>query len=1238
VKRRLAKIFLVLTTLLLLLVVFIYATHPIWLGSVLHPLLRRYGVTFSKYERLNKERFVLTDVRYTNTTAAVQLGRMEAFLPLVWRRKVLHAATNENELPTFVEVSGWKVTIRTNDAKPKNVRTPPDIYPLFKKAEDNLAQARKWVPRASFANGILTLQGREYNIGSITWDMGKLLADGVWPETAVPVEIKADLDGQGPYQLSYAMHPLDLRIRLRVVETNGGLNSILTGFFKENRGDLNARFATTGWLPETAQLKGHDLSFEGKSIGLPQIEQVKGSLDAEWKTNGFTAELGAQGEPASEFNGKVPPLEVSIKASGDTNRVLFEKLVAVTPGIQARVEEPVWISTRGELLSTNVNASIVAELEKLPWFKGTGKLRANIFVRPGNGRYPSVHASVQGEILEIQGVRVEKLTASGGLRWPLLENLEVTAQFDSNSFARVKLGADLEQKLVSGGTLTATGAIARALVPTNFGYDHLRLAADFSGPFTQLVHGAEFEMRGFKAPQLAPMQIDGRWGGRQFEVETATLRARAGPAVLFLGASLQAEASGRNLLLRELTLKKGEELYLSLVQPAQIFLGPEQGRKTIQLTNFNLEGPSRALQAQVHLDWPDSGQARLAATNIHPELFQFFTERSLRGVKLDKFSADVSWTTNGPLTGSVRALGEFIQDQLQSVRAEIRLDAAAEGVQLTRLDLSEETGSFLTAEGFLPVRLFPNAEQKIDWVKEGTMDFYARSTTNEHFWNTIAKFTGVALSNPVVSLELKNKVRDPQIGLQIAASSFHYLKATNDLPKVEDVRAKAFLTERNLHLNDLFLRLEQQPIRVFGTVGLGTNFWSSRREEIQAYILQNSDLTVLGTNIAVAPFTRFFPQYIAPEGVVQVNAGVKQGMQFTGEVKGKGLSTRPLPHIGVVANISTELELSNRVVKIAFLRGDLGGETLTISGSLDVSSEFLELGYPAANLKIRGNNIPLARNPDVILRSDLDLEVITVATNRPLVTGVATLRDSVLMRDIDTLAPGRVTKPRRRPPFFSIEMDPVDDWKLDLRVRGDNFMRVRSPFFTGLASANFKVEGTAREPLALGEVTLNSGVVAFPFASLGIRQGLVSMTSENPYVPQVFVTAGGRAFGFDITMHAEGPAHEPVLTFSSVPALTSEEIVLMLTTGQIPRQDFSFSNEQRASKLAFFLGKSLWSKFKGDSGGEDKLEIRSGEDISEQGRQTYAVEYKMTDRWSLVGEYDRFGALNAGVKWKIYTR
>jgi translocation and assembly module TamB len=105
-----------------------------------------------------------------------------------------------------------------------------------------------------------------------------------------------------------------------------------------------------------------------------------------------------------------------------------------------------------------------------------------------------------------------------------------------------------------------------------------------------------------------------------------------------------------------------------------------------------------------------------------------------------------------------------------------------------------------------------------------------------------------------------------------------------------------------------------------------------------------------------------------------------------------------------------------------------------------------------------------------------------------------------------------------------------------------------------------------------------------------------------------------------------------------VPALTSEQIVLMLTAGQIPRTDFGFSNQEKASKLAFFVGKSLLSKLNPNQSAQERLVIRSGEDITEQGKETYSVEYKINKNWSLIGEYDRFGALNADVKWRIYSK
>jgi translocation and assembly module TamB len=199
-------------------------------------------------------------------------------------------------------------------------------------------------------------------------------------------------------------------------------------------------------------------------------------------------------------------------------------------------------------------------------------------------------------------------------------------------------------------------------------------------------------------------------------------------------------------------------------------------------------------------------------------------------------------------------------------------------------------------------------------------------------------------------------------------------------------------------------------------------------------------------------------------------------------------------------------------------------------------------------------------------------------------------------------------------------------------------MKVRSPFFQGEVSSDFKVTGTLREPLALGDARINSGFIQFPFANLEVKQGLVTLASENPYLPTVFVTAGARAFGYELKMQVNGPADVPAIEFSSTPPLTSEEIVLMLTAGQLPRHELTFSTQQKAGTLALFLGKSLWAKFGSDEPGAERLTVRSGEDISDQGRQTYAVEYRLSKNWSLVGEYDRFSALNAGFKWRLYSR
>jgi translocation and assembly module TamB len=154
---------------------------------------------------------------------------------------------------------------------------------------------------------------------------------------------------------------------------------------------------------------------------------------------------------------------------------------------------------------------------------------------------------------------------------------------------------------------------------------------------------------------------------------------------------------------------------------------------------------------------------------------------------------------------------------------------------------------------------------------------------------------------------------------------------------------------------------------------------------------------------------------------------------------------------------------------------------------------------------------------------------------------------------------------------------------------------------------------------------------------LTVKQARAWLTLEQPFLPQIYMTASAKRFGYDVTLEVTGAANKPVVQFSSVPSLTSEKIFLMLTAGELPRDEITFSPQQKAQRFAVFVGSKILNSL-GFGGTSERLTIRSGEDISESGAQTYDIEYKLTDRWAVVGQYDRFNAFNVSFKRRIFSR
>src|SRR5258706_15846673 len=57
---------------------------PWWLGLVLRPVLRTYGVAFERYERVGYAHFRLTGVRYGNARVELTAAQIQSPTALVW--------------------------------------------------------------------------------------------------------------------------------------------------------------------------------------------------------------------------------------------------------------------------------------------------------------------------------------------------------------------------------------------------------------------------------------------------------------------------------------------------------------------------------------------------------------------------------------------------------------------------------------------------------------------------------------------------------------------------------------------------------------------------------------------------------------------------------------------------------------------------------------------------------------------------------------------------------------------------------------------------------------------------------------------------------------------------------------------------------------------------------------------------------------------------------------------------
>lgn len=362
------------------------------------------------------------------------------------------------------------------------------------------------------------------------------------------------------------------------------------------------------------------------------------------------------------------------------------------------------------------------------------------------------------------------------------------------------------------------------------------------------------------------------------------------------------------------------------------------------------------------------------------------------------------------------------------------------------------------------------------------------------------------------------------------------------------------------------------------------------------------------------------PKYVKPQGIVDGRLQIVNG-QWDGRFSLKNLQTWPLPLIGSFHEIGGVFFLRPDGVLIENLQAESSGRRLQLWGRI----EGITSGKLKYDLYLRGNDLPLVKSGGLNLRADVDLSLQTLR-NRTGLAGKIQMRRSLWFSDaVDFAADWRAL-------YNGSGSKKTLPWDLDLNIQGERFLRINTPYFRGMLSAQLDIGGNLTLPVIYGQIFANHGVILFPFARFQLNEGRI--TFDPSRAPQLDVEAKSRLFGYDLRLLANGSPTVPQITFFSSPGLSGGEILTMITTGRSPAIHSSgVSGLNQVSALGIYFGSGLF----GDDF-SDRVRIQIGQDVTESGSETMQVEYKINDRQSLIGEYDRFDNYNADFKMKIYSR
>jgi translocation and assembly module TamB len=205
---------------------------------------------------------------------------------------------------------------------------------------------------------------------------------------------------------------------------------------------------------------------------------------------------------------------------------------------------------------------------------------------------------------------------------------------------------------------------------------------------------------------------------------------------------------------------------------------------------------------------------------------------------------------------------------------------------------------------------------------------------------------------------------------------------------------------------------------------------------------------------------------------------------------------------------------------------------------------------------------------------------------------------------------------------------------------------IRNNLTKGAIRPELQLRGTGEVPVLSGKIYLEPTVMLLPAGRLTFESGIILFDANRPDRPTVELVGESRLLGYDITVLVEGPYDEPIITLSSVPPLSNEELLLLVITGKHPKPaGSSIASQGRNLSIAVYVGRDLISRWFGMESLEagesifDRFEVETGKAVTRGGDETIDARFRLTqgvlddgDTLYITGEKDVFDFYNAGVR------